>query len=41
MFPKRNNEVKVCYYYLTDQGYDILYETHGFLDYMPYPISRQ
>lgn len=40
-FPKRNNEVKVCHYYLTDQGYDILYETNGFLDYMEYPISWQ
>ena len=38
-FPKRNNEVKVCHYYLTDQGYDILYETNGFLDYLEHPIS--
>ena len=38
-FPKRNNEVKVCHYYLTDQGYDILFETNGFLDYMQYPVS--
>ena len=37
-FPKRNNEVKVCHYYLTDQGYDILYEKNGFLDYMQYPV---
>lgn len=40
-FPKRNNEVKVCHYYLTDQGYDILYETNGFLDHMQYPIYQQ
>ncbi|KMQ65850.1 hypothetical protein ACM46_07040 [Chryseobacterium angstadtii] len=40
-FPKRNNEVKVCHYYLTDQGYDILFETNGFLDYMQYPVSWQ
>ncbi|MES2559489.1 MAG: hypothetical protein V4590_07105 [Bacteroidota bacterium] len=38
-FPKRNYEVKVCHYYLTSQGYDILFETNGFLDYMPYPIT--
>jgi hypothetical protein len=36
-FPKRNNEVKVCHYYLTSQGYDILFETNGYLDYMDYP----
>lgn len=40
-FPKRNNEVKVCHYYLTAQGYDILYETNGFLDYMEYPVYWQ
>lgn len=40
-FTKRNNEVKVCHYYLTDQGYDILYETDGYLDYMQYPVSWQ
>lgn len=40
-FPKRNNEVKVCHYYLTEQGYDLLYETNGFLDYMQYPIYQQ
>jgi hypothetical protein len=40
-FPKRNNEVKVCHYYLTDQGYDILFETNGFLDYMEYPVNWQ
>ncbi|WP_312900287.1 hypothetical protein [Chryseobacterium taichungense] len=40
-FPKRNNEVKVCHYYLTDQGYDILFETNGFLDYMQYPVYWQ
>ncbi|MCU7547158.1 hypothetical protein N4T18_08215 [Riemerella anatipestifer] len=38
-FPKRNNEVKVCPYYLTAQGYDILYETNGFIDYMQYPVK--
>lgn len=38
-FPKRNNEVKVCHYYLTSQGYDILFETNGSLDYMQYPIE--
>lgn len=37
-FPKRNNEVKVCHYYLTSQGYDILFETNGYLDYMQYPL---
>jgi len=40
-FPKRNNEVKVCHYFLTDQGYDIIFETDGFIDYMEYPISWQ
>lgn len=40
-FPKRNNEVKVCHYYLTSQGYDILFETNGFLDYMEYPVNWQ
>lgn len=40
-FTKRNNEVKVCHYYLTDQGYDILYETDGYLDYMQHPVSWQ
>lgn len=38
-FTKRNNEVKVCHYYLTSQGYSLLYETNGFLDYMEYEIS--
>jgi hypothetical protein len=38
-FPKRNNEVKVCHYYLTSQGYDILYETDGILDYMQYNVD--
>lgn len=38
-FPKRNNEVKVCHYYLTDQGYDIIYESNGFIDYMQYPVK--
>ncbi|MFA6277381.1 MAG: hypothetical protein WC622_11565 [Pedobacter sp.] len=38
-FPKRNNEVKVCHYYLTSQGYDVLFETNGYLDYMEYPIE--
>lgn len=40
-FPKRNNEVKVCHYYLTNQGYDILFETDGFIDYMQYPVNWQ
>lgn len=40
-FPKRTNEVKVCHYFLTDQGYDIIFETNGFIDYMEYPISWQ
>lgn len=40
-FPKRNNEVKVCHYYLTSQGYDVLFETNGFLDYMQYPVNWQ
>jgi hypothetical protein len=39
-FTNRNNEVKVCHYYLTSQGYDLLYETNGFLDYMDYKISE-
>lgn len=38
-FPKRNNEVKVCHYYLTAFGYNILYETDGYLDWMDYPIE--
>ena len=38
-FPKRNNEIKVCHYYLTAQGYDLLFETNGFLDYMEYQIT--
>ena len=38
-FPKRNNEIKVCHYILTKQGYSILYETNGFLDYMEYPVT--
>ena len=38
-FPKRNNEVKVCHYILTKQGYSILFETDGFLDYMEYPVT--
>lgn len=40
-FPKRNNEVKVCHYYLTSQGWDILFETDGFIDYMEYPVDWQ
>lgn len=40
-FPKRNNEVKVCHYYLTSQGYNLLYETDGFIDYMDYRITSQ
>jgi hypothetical protein len=38
-FTKRNNEVKVCHYYLTSQGYDILFETDGILDYMEYNVD--
>ncbi|WP_288981391.1 hypothetical protein [uncultured Flavobacterium sp.] len=38
-FPKRDNEIKVCHYILTKQGYSILFETNGFLDYMEYPIT--
>ena len=26
---------------LTDQGYDIIFETNGFIDYMEYPVSWQ
>ncbi len=40
-FTKRNNEVKVCHYYLTYQGYDLLYETNGFIDYMDHQISSK
>ena len=40
-FPKRNNEVKVCHYHLTDQGYDVIFETNGFIDEMQYPVSWQ
>ena len=38
-FPQRNNEIKICHYYLTANGYDLLYETNGFLDYMNYQIT--
>lgn len=38
-FSKRNNEVKVCHYYLTSQGYNLLYETNGRIDFMEYNIS--
>lgn len=37
-FTQRNNEVKVCHYYLTSQGYNLLYETNGFIDYMDHQI---
>ncbi|MGC4039364.1 MAG: hypothetical protein QM710_00820 [Flavobacterium sp.] len=40
-FPKRNNEVKVCHYYLTQQGWCILYETNGYLDFMEYKVAWQ
>jgi hypothetical protein len=40
-FTKRNNEVKVCHYYLTSQGYDLLFETNGYLDYMEYEITSR
>lgn len=40
-FTKRNNEVKVCHYYLTSQRYDILFETNGFIDYLEYNVEWQ
>jgi hypothetical protein len=40
-FTKRNNEIKICHYYLTSQGYDLLYETNGYLDYMEYKITSK
>lgn len=40
-FTKRNNEIKVCHYYLTSQGYDLLYETNGYLDYMEHKITSK
>lgn len=40
-FTKRNNEVKVCHYYLSSQGYDILYKTDGFLDFMEHSITER
>lgn len=33
-FKNRNGEVKVCRFYLTDQGYDILYEDQGKVYYL-------
>lgn len=33
-FTDRNNEAKICHYYLTSQGYNILYEENGNLYYM-------
>jgi len=40
-FTKRNNEVKVCHYYLTQQGWSILFETNGYLDFMEYSVNWQ
>ncbi|MCE4066055.1 hypothetical protein LXM63_13190 [Chryseobacterium gleum] len=33
-FKDRNNEMKVCHFYLTSQGYDLLYENNGRVYYM-------
>jgi len=33
-FSDRNNEMKVCHFYLTSQGYDLLYENNGRIYYM-------
>lgn len=33
-FKDRGGEVKVCHFYLTDQGYDLLYENNGKVYYM-------
>ncbi|MCD9616499.1 hypothetical protein [Chryseobacterium gleum] len=33
-FRDRNNEMKVCHFYLTSQGYDLLYENNGRVYYM-------
>ena len=33
-FKSRNGEVKVCHFYLTDQGYNILYEDEGKVYYL-------
>ncbi|MGI9581118.1 hypothetical protein ACR1PO_07870 [Chryseobacterium sp. RRHN12] len=33
-FSDRNNEMKVCHFYLTSQGYDLLYENNGRVYYM-------
>ncbi|MCC3216730.1 hypothetical protein LIV57_15800 [Chryseobacterium sp. X308] len=33
-FRDRNNEMKVCHFYLTSQGYDLLYEDNGRVYYM-------
>lgn len=40
-FTKRNNEVKVCHYYLTSQGWNILFETNGFIDFLEYRVDWQ
>lgn len=33
-FKEKNNEMKVCHFYLTSQGYDLLYEDNGRVYYM-------
>ncbi|MGV2452252.1 hypothetical protein [Chryseobacterium sp.] len=33
-FRDRNNEMKVCHFYLTSQGYDLLYESNGRVYYL-------
>ncbi|RLJ33693.1 hypothetical protein CLU97_3180 [Chryseobacterium sp. 7] len=33
-FKEKNNEMKVCHFYLTSQGYDLLYEDKGRVYYM-------
>lgn len=33
-FKDRNGEMKVCHFYLTSQGYDLLYEDKGRVYYM-------
>lgn len=38
-FTSRNNEVKICPYYLMSSGWDLLFETDGFIDYMFYDIK--
>ena len=33
-FKDRNGEMKVCHFYLTSQGYDLLYESNGRVYYL-------